>query len=113
MNTKPETPNIRQHCKIVLKLLQERGRTRRELEIILFPTAKAGTKDRQVREIVSMLKKTYPIISLSNNKGYRMAKTLTDIEDAQHQLAENDSRIKELQAANRPLIDFCGGRATR
>ena len=64
------------------------------------------SNDRRIREIISMLAKKVPIISTSDNKGYRMAKNICDLEEVEHQWKELDSRIQELEERKKPLIDF-------
>lgn len=64
-----------------------------------------SSNDRRIREILSILAKKVPIISLSNQKGYKLA-TIKDMDDVIHQWKEFDSRIKEMEARRKPLIDF-------
>lgn len=63
-------------------------------------------KDRQLRDLISMIAKKVPVISTSDSKGYKIAKTKEDLELVCHQWKENDSRIEEIQARTKPLIDF-------
>ena len=63
-------------------------------------------KDRQLRELLSNIAKKMPVISTSDNKGYKIAKTKADLEEVEHTWAELSSRIEELQKRIRPLIDF-------
>lgn len=62
--------------------------------------------DRQIREIISTIAKRFPIISLSGNKGYRMAKYNTDLDDVERQIADLESRINEMKARQAPLKKF-------
>lgn len=56
-----------------------------------------GVKDeRQVRDCISYIKKFYPVISLSGEKGYRIAKSKEDLEDAKHMIASETSRANEV-----------------
>ena len=52
--------------------------------------------ERTVRDCISQLKRRYPVISLSGEKGYRLALTAEDIEDAKHMIAAEESRAKEV-----------------
>lgn len=64
------------------------------------------TKDRQLRDLISFIAKKVPVISTSDTKGYKIAKTREDLEQVIHQWKENDSRIDEIKARNEPLIKF-------
>lgn len=63
--------------------------------------------ERSARDMVSAVAKLQPIIATSDQRGYRLAGTLKDYNDAKHQWAELDSRIAELEARKKPLIRFC------
>ena len=63
-------------------------------------------KDRQLRDLISMIAKKRPVISTSDKKGYKIATTAKDLREVEHTWAEIDSRIEELQARKKPLIDF-------
>lgn len=63
--------------------------------------------ERQAREIISTLATIKPIISTSDSKGYRMAVSQNDIEDARHCWAELSSRMEEIEKRILPLIKFC------
>lgn len=66
-----------------------------------------SSNDRRVRELLAIIGKLQPLISTSDSKGYRLAKNEKDFRDAEHQWAEIDSRIAELEARRKPLIKFC------
>lgn len=63
-------------------------------------------KDRQLRDTISLVAKKVPIISTSDSKGYKLAKTMEDKQLVLHQWQELDSRIEELSKRRKPLIDF-------
>jgi hypothetical protein len=63
-------------------------------------------KDRQLRDLLSMIGKKRPLISTSDSKGYKIAKTPKDLEEVKHQWKELDSRIEQLKERRKPLIDF-------
>lgn len=63
-------------------------------------------KDRQLRDLISCIAKKVPVISTSDSKGYRIAKTKGDLEAVVHQWKEIDSRIAELEARKNPLVKF-------
>ncbi len=52
--------------------------------------------ERTVRDCISYIKKFYPVISLSGDKGYRIAKSKEDLEDAKHMIASETSRANEI-----------------
>ena len=52
--------------------------------------------ERTVRDCISYIKKFYPVISLSGQKGYRIATTKADLEDAKHMIASETSRANEI-----------------
>jgi DNA-binding winged helix-turn-helix (wHTH) protein len=64
------------------------------------------SKDRQLRDLISMIAKKVPVISTSDSKGYKIAKSVKDIEEVKHQWKEIDKRQQELEARKKPLIDF-------
>jgi hypothetical protein len=64
------------------------------------------SKDRQLRNLLSLIGQKVPLIATSDQKGYKIAKTEKDLADVEHQWKENDSRIKVLQDKNKPLIKF-------
>ena len=63
-------------------------------------------KDRQLRDLISFIAKKVPVISTSDSKGYKIAKTIKDVEEAEHQWKELDKRQRELEERKRPLIEF-------
>lgn len=64
------------------------------------------TKDRQLRDLISMIAKKVPVISTSDSRGYKIAKTKEDLELVEHTWAEMSSRIEELTKRIAPLIEF-------
>lgn len=65
--------------------------TKDELMLII------GVKDeRIVRDCISIIKKRFPVISLSGEKGYRIAKSFEDLEDAKHMISSETSRANEV-----------------
>ena len=64
------------------------------------------SKDRQLRELLSMIGRKVPLIATSDQKGYKIAKTKADLEEVCHQWKELDSRILNLKERITPLIKF-------
>lgn len=106
-NRKPEIIGREKLCKELLAYLQaaEKSATREELSLLLFG-AYNTSNDRKTREVVSVLAKRYPIISLSHGKGYKLAKSKVDLDEVIHQWKEFDSRQSEIEKRKIPLIKF-------
>lgn len=62
--------------------------------------------ERSVREIISLLATKKPILSKSNSKGYKLAKSAKDLQECKNVWCEIDSRIEELKKRREPLIKF-------
>ena len=63
-------------------------------------------KDRQLRDLLSLIGQKVPLIATSDQKGYKIAKTEKDLEEVEHQWKELDSRIGKLEDRKKPLIEF-------
>lgn len=93
---------------IIELLLSEEPLTKEELKEKLHTTS-----EREVRDIVSICAMHYPVIAVSNKKGYRRAKNIDSL-DGDHLLAEMDevkaqinelaSRVACLRKRMRPLL---------
>jgi hypothetical protein len=64
------------------------------------------SKDRQLRDLLSMLARKKPLVATSDKLGYKIPKTKDDLEEVCHQWAELDSRIAVLEERKKPLIAF-------
>ena len=64
------------------------------------------TRDRQLRDLISMIAKKVPVISTSDSKGYKIAQDKADLELVEHAWAELSSRIEELNKRIMPLMEF-------
>lgn len=62
--------------------------------------------ERIARDLISYIKKKFPVISNSQNKGYRLAQSCEDVEDVKKTIAEVKSRIQDLQEGILPLEQF-------
>lgn len=62
--------------------------------------------ERVARDLISFIKKKFPVIAFSSSKGYRLAQTFDDYEDAKQTVAEVESRINDLQEGIAPLKNF-------
>ena len=64
------------------------------------------SKDRQLRDLLSLIGQKVPLISISSDKGYKIAKTKDDLELVEHSWAELSSRVEVLNSRITPLIKF-------
>lgn len=63
-------------------------------------------KDRQLRGLLSLIGQKAPLISVSNDEGYRLARTKEDLPLVEHAWAELYSRTEVLNRRMKPLIEF-------
>jgi hypothetical protein len=105
---KPLTDNMKERCKLLKDFFisQDVSVTKKEICEKCFNWEYNISNDRKVRDIIANVAHYYPIISVSDKRGYKIAKTLNDIEQIKHSWAELDSRINELSKRKKPLIDF-------
>lgn len=104
MYEKPMTPNQKENGNKLYKYMMTHNVcTKEELFGVLGWDLK---KDRQLRDLISMIAKKVPVISTSDSKGYKIARTIEDVEEAKHQWKELDKRQTELEARKKPLIEF-------
>lgn len=69
--------------------------------------------DRNIRDVISICSMHYPVIAVSNKKGYRRAKNIdqlegkaleVEIDEVLHQLNELKSRVDCLRKRMKPLV---------
>lgn len=65
-----------------------------------------GIVERQARRMLSESAKTYPLIAVSDRKGYRIATSAQDLDDVRHAYSENRKRAAEILKRNAPLKKF-------
>ena len=65
-----------------------------------------GVDERTAREMLSEIAKSCPLISISDTKGYRIAMSANDVDDAMHAYKENAKRAAEILKRNNPLVTF-------
>ncbi len=65
-----------------------------------------GCSERQARDYISYIKKVKPVIAVSSSKGYKVARTIEDVELAKQTLNEIRSRKQDLIESEKPLIEF-------
>jgi hypothetical protein len=100
---KPVTENMKRKCNDFYKYMYWKHDyvTKDELMRVF----KIGN-ERTVRDVISEMSKRVPVISTSDNRGYKLALTIDDMEEARHTWAELSSRMEELEARIKPLIRF-------
>ena len=65
-----------------------------------------GVDERYARRMLSDIAKAYPLIAVSDRKGYRIATSAQDIDDVRHAYNENRKRAAEVLKRNAPLEKF-------
>lgn len=100
---KPITDNMKQKCNEFWRYMKAKNDYVSKSELMNYFHI---TNERTVRDIISNLATKVPIISTSDNKGYKLALTKSDLEECEHTFAELSSRIEELQKRIEPLIKF-------
>ena len=101
-NKKPElSAALRGRLNELYRLLKTRRMSKAELMVHF------NTGERQIRDMVALLAKKKPVVSVSSGKGYAVARRVHDYDDVRHAWQEIDSRIAELEERKKPLIDFC------
>lgn len=103
---KPKTARFELRCKLVHAFMVGKGFvTKAQIaEQLEWGWPK---HDRQIRDIISHISKTHPIVSMSSTSdGYKLAETLNDLGDVKHAMAEIDSRIEELAKRKQTLRNF-------
>lgn len=106
--SKPElTPLELNRCKIVKDKMLLQSLSLGEIAEIANIGGKKTSQERKSREVISRIAKVYPVISLSSQKNYRVAKKdFSDIKDVRRQILELQSRAKEIELRCIPLIRY-------
>lgn len=101
---KPMTENEKKNGNLLYKYLMQNDVVSKEQMLAVLGWD--SKKDRQLRDLLSMIGKKVPLIATSDQKGYKIAKTKADLEEVEHQWKELDSRIENLKERVTPLIKF-------
>ena len=101
---KPMTENQRFYGNKLYKFLKENDFVTKEEMLAHLGWDK--TKDRQLRDLLSLIGQKVPLISVSTDRGYKIAKTKDDLELVEHSWAELSSRIEVLNSRITPLAKF-------
>lgn len=95
------TPRMRDNLNKMHHLLRERFYTKQELMDIF------QVGERQIRMMITEVSHKLPVISTSGtNDGYKIARTIADLELVEHTWAELSSRMEELAKRIEPLKRF-------
>lgn len=101
---KPITPNMKEKANALYKYMYKaypRYCSKEELAEVI------GCKnERSVRDVIALLSTRTAVISNSTQSGYKLAITLSDVEEARHTWAELSSRMEELEKRIKPIIKF-------
>ena len=101
---KPMTENEKKNGNLLYKYLMQNDVVSKEQMLAVLGWD--SKKDRQLRDLLSMIGKKVPLIATSDQKGYKIAKSKSDLEEVEHQWKELDSRIENLKERVTPLIKF-------
>lgn len=104
--TKPQISKFNERCKQVILFLEGRDYVTKN-EIALELGWEYPKSDRQIRMLIADISQHYPIISCSDsNRGYKLAKDMSDVDLAKHSMLELISRIDEMRKRTTPLNNF-------
>lgn len=101
--SKPITQNMKQKVNLLYEYMKGRMDFVTKEEIGDFLGIK---NERSVRDVIAVLSTKKPIIAVSDNKGYKLARTTKDLDLVKQAWLEIDSRQEELEKRKQPLIDF-------
>lgn len=99
---KPEfTREMKDKLNLMYNTLKKGFHTKQELMEIF------GLGERQIRMLITEVSHRFPVISTSGtNAGYKLARTVEDLQEVEHTWAELSSRMEELEKRIKPLIAF-------
>ena len=104
--SKPKISKFNERCDMVVEFLKKREYVTKA-EICQLLNWSYPAKDRQTRDLIAHISQQYPIVSTSDtNKGYKLAKEVSDIEGCKHTFAELSKRRDELLNRIKPIIKF-------
>lgn len=86
--------------KLITDLMRERFVTKAELTEI------TGLGDRQVRKLIQKMKLSYPIISTSKAKGYKIATSENDLNWVLNSIHDNRSKALSIFEGQKKLKEF-------
>lgn len=103
---KPMSEKLKENCNKIYFLFKRSDVLTKEQMCEHLGWEYNSSNDRRIREIVSLVAQKVPIVSTSDQKGYKLAKGMGDLESVEHQWAELSSRVEELNKRIEPLAKF-------
>ena len=100
---KPKTTRMQEKARLIYDYLKANDRyvEKEELARVI------GVHDeRTVRDVITYIANSAPIIANSKQRGYKLARKMSDVEAVRHTWAELSSRQEELEKRMKPLIRF-------
>lgn len=100
---KPKTTRMQEKARLIYDYLKANDRyvEKEELARVI------GVQDeRTVRDVITYIANSAPIIANSKQSGYKLARKMSDVEAVRHTWAELSSRQEELEKRMKPLIRF-------
>ena len=94
------SPIERRQCREIARMLVQDWQDKYALAEIL------GVSERTARDRISTIAKRMPVISTSDSKGYKIARTMADLELAKQAARELGSRMNELNSRKEVLDNF-------
>lgn len=101
---KPMTENKKEQGNKLYKFMMTHDIVTKEQMLAYLGWGKE--KDRQLRDLISMIAQKVPVVALSSNRGYKIARTVDDLEAVENTWAELSSRVEEIQKRIEPLVKF-------
>ena len=99
---KPITELEKQRANELYRYMKAHGTVTKDEICRLFSLS----NERTARDLIKLVAVKVPVISTSDAKGYRLAKTEQDLADVEHTAAELSSRMEELERRLAPLYKF-------
>ena len=100
---KPKTTRMQEKARLIYDYLKANDRyvEKEELARVI------GVHDeRTVRDVITYIANSAPIIANSKQSVYKLARKMSDVEAVRHTWAELSSRQEELEKRMKPLIRF-------
>lgn len=101
---KPKTTRMQEKARLIYDYLKANDRYvgKDELARVI------GVQDeRTVRDVITYIANSAPIIANSKQSGYKLARKMSDVEAVKRTWVELSSRQIELDKRMKPLIRFC------
>lgn len=101
---KPKTTRMQEKARLIYDYLKANDRYVEKDELARV----IGVRDeRTVRDVITYIANSAPIIANSKQSGYKLARKMSDVEAVKRTWVELSSRQLELEKRMKPLIRFC------